>query len=598
MMLLVFTLCLCVLKMGGVSASVTQATVQSELQCHDWGVRSEGSVRVYDGEVAYIYCPLFSPPTLYSYSQTQNSSLSLLWYRHTQTDEQEQPINLKLHTMHKDREYLWIQPASAQDAGLYICMLRNISSCVKMGVKLEVVQKDEECDLRAQPHLNVTIPFQSERTLTCPDLNTLTLPNSTHSVSWTHLCRTTEFRLDRELKGDDLVIYRMFEPFTGLYTCVVSYQINGRTLQFTRYIHVIAVVPDIGSKVPIILNPASDQIFTVTLGDTATLSCRVHLPHLYEEKQYIWWTVDRKTVEQLADPRFSSPEATLVSYVYGDEVKERFLYVRDFSADDLQREFNCSARNSRGFISSRAVLKTEPYVPTLELGCGLGVTLALMLMMFVIYHVFWLELLLLYRSWFGSDERYTDDKQYDVYISYARNSEEEEFVLSTLRRVLETEFGYSVCIFDRDSLPGGTITDDTLRFVGQSRRLVVVVSPCSAVRGTQALLELQAGLTSMLHGGSLKVVLIQFKPVKRKSWVKELRQARLALTLIRWKGEKSAPLSSRFWKQLQLELPMRRDTQHKHTQLPDITQHTPDTHTQNTRQAEEKLIHPYSTSVL
>lgn len=144
------------------------------------------------------------------------------------------------------------------------------------------------------------------------------------------------------------------------------------------------------------------------------------------------------------------------------------------------------------------------------------------------------------------------------------------------------------------------ITDDTLRFVGQSRRLVVVVSPCSAVRGTQALLELQAGLTSMLHGGSLKVVLIQFKPVQRKSWVKELRRARLALTLVRWKGEKSAPLSSRFWKQLQLELPMRRNTQHTHTQtqLPDITQNTPDTRTQNTRHAEEKLIDPYSKSAL
>lgn len=599
MMPLVFTLlCLCVLKMGGFSASVTQATVQSELQCHDWGVWSEGSVQVYDGEVAYLYCPLFSHPTLYSYNQTQNSRLSLLWYRHTHTQELEQPINLKLHTLHKDREYLWIQPASVEDAGLYTCMLRNISSCVKIGVKLEVVQKDGECDPRAKPHLNLTIPFQSERTLTCPDLNTLTLPNSTHSVSWYQSCRTTLFRSDRELKGDGLVIYRMLEPYIGLYTCVVSYQMNGRTLNFTRSINVTAVVPDVGPKVPIILNPASDQIFTVTLGSTVNLSCRVYLPHLYEEKQNIWWTVDNKTVEQLADPRFRSPEATLFSYDYGDEIKERVLYVMDFSSDDLQREFNCSARNSRGFNTSRAVLRTEPYVPTLELGCGLGVTLALMLMMFVIYHVFWLELLLLYRSWFGSDERYTDDKQYDVYISYARNSEEEEFVLSTLRRVLEAEFGYSVCIFDRDSLPGGTITDDTLRFVGQSRRLVVVVSPCSAVRGTQALLELQAGLTSMLHGGSLKVVLIQFKPVRRKSWVKELRQARLALTLICWKGEKSAPLSSRFWKQLQLELPMRRDTQHTHTKLPDITQHTPDTHTKNTHQAEEKLIDPYSTSAL
>uniref|UniRef100_A0A673MH32 Interleukin 1 receptor accessory protein n=1 Tax=Sinocyclocheilus rhinocerous TaxID=307959 RepID=A0A673MH32_9TELE len=501
----------------------------SELQCHDWGVWSEGSVRVYDGEVAYLYCPLFSYPTLYSYSQTQNSSLSLLWYRHTHTHELEQPINLKLHTLHKDREYLWIQPASAQDAGLYICMLRNISSCVKIGVELEVIQKDGECDRRAQPHLNLTIPFQSERTLTCPDLNTLTLPNSTHSV-----------------RGPRVSLC--------VCVCVCVFLICGREsfhifCLVSTHSSFSTVVPDVGSKVPIVLNPASDQIYTVTLGEhTATLSCHVLLPHLYEEKQYIWWTVDNKTVEQLADPRFSSPEAKLVSNDYGDERKERVLYVRDFSADDLQREFTCSARNSRGINTSRAVLKTEPYVPTLELGCGLGVTLALMLMMFVIYHVFWLELLLLYRSWFGSDERYTDDKQYDVYISYPRYSEEEEFVLSTLRRVLETEFGYSVCIFDRDSLPGGTITDDTLRFVGQSRRLVVVVSPCSAVRGTQALLELQAGLTSMLHGGSLRVVLIQFKPVQRKSWVKELRRARLALTLVRWQGEKSAPLSSRFWK--------------------------------------------------
>lgn len=49
-----------------------------------------------------------------------------------------------------------------------------------------------------------------------------------------------------------------------------------------------------------------------------------------------------------------------------------------------------------------------------------------------------------------------DDKEYDVYISYARNTEEEEFVMATLRRVLEAEFGYTVCIFDRDSLPGGS----------------------------------------------------------------------------------------------------------------------------------------------
>lgn len=50
----------------------------------------------------------------------------------------------------------------------------------------------------------------------------------------------------------------------------------------------------------------------------------------------------------------------------------------------------------------------------------------------------------------------SDGKEYDVYVSYARNAEEEEFVLLTLRGVLENEFGYKLCIFDRDSLPGGS----------------------------------------------------------------------------------------------------------------------------------------------
>ena len=47
------------------------------------------------------------------------------------------------------------------------------------------------------------------------------------------------------------------------------------------------------------------------------------------------------------------------------------------------------------------------YSPSVELGCGLGGTMMLMLVLFLVYHVFWLELLLLYRSWFGTDERYT-----------------------------------------------------------------------------------------------------------------------------------------------------------------------------------------------
>lgn len=49
-----------------------------------------------------------------------------------------------------------------------------------------------------------------------------------------------------------------------------------------------------------------------------------------------------------------------------------------------------------------------------------------------------------------------DGKEYDIYVFYVRNVEEEEFVLLIFRGVLENEFGYKLCIFDRDSLFGGS----------------------------------------------------------------------------------------------------------------------------------------------
>lgn len=86
----------------------------------------------------------------------------------------------------------------------------------------------------------------------------------------------------------------------------------------------------------------------------------------------------------------------------------------------------------------------------------------------------------------------------------------------------------------------------------------MVVSPGYASQGSQALLELQAGIDGMARGGHLRVILVQYKPVRRQGWVRELRRARVALALVRWQGDKSKELTSRFWKRLRVELPVRR----------------------------------------
>ncbi|XP_041663041.1 interleukin-1 receptor accessory protein-like isoform X2 [Cheilinus undulatus] len=449
-------------------------------------------------------------------------------------------------------------------------LLMNKSSCSKIAMRLTVIQRDEvvhnACQLPVVgPASQVVIFINMGKTLQCPSLQDATkMADSEPTVSWYHETPDTSrcekfpfWNTHRQQKGADLRFNLMLKTYRGLYYCTVHYKRRGKSLNYSRSINVTAVYIFNGSQVPTILQPSKEQIFTVKQDTKVQLACRGLFPY-HESPWDIWWTVDGKKLDELPDHQRFSKINSQVNYDYGEQTEESILVIKNFQAEDLNREFNCSVKNGKGFSTRRAQLEEEVSLPSVELGCGLGITLVLMLLLFVVYHVFWLELLLLYRSWFGTDERHTDDKEYDVYISYARNSEEEQFVMSTLRSVLENELGYSVCIFDRDSLPGGTITDETLSFVARSRRVLVVISPGYASQGSQALLELKAGIDGMARGGHLRVILVQYKQVQRQVWVRELRRARVALALVRWQGDKSKELTSRFWKRLRVELPVRR----------------------------------------
>lgn len=111
----------------------------------------------------------------------------------------------------------------------------------------------------------------------------------------------------------------------------------------------------------------------------------------------------------------------------------------------------------------------------------------------------------------------------------------------------------------------------------------MVISPGYASQDSQALLELKAGIDSMALGGYLRVILIQYKAVQRQGWVRELRRARVALAIVRWQGDKSRELTSRFWKRLRVELPVRRVSSREEVSLMRL-------HSQNSTSSQTGLI--------
>ncbi|XP_057694463.1 interleukin-1 receptor accessory protein-like isoform X2 [Corythoichthys intestinalis] len=547
-----------------VMADTLTSTDPVGVPCHDLGETSV--VHVLKGEAAWVSCPLFG---------NDSSSRDLEWSRLLQGEER--PI-VNSERLRKEHDWLFFQPAEEEDTGHYICMIRSHghhSPCSKMAVHVLVVQNAPtprpvlKCDLPVTPEpVQVPVPLQVDAVLDCPDWwDADQISDDTPKVTWYHWqeCQPPDrWTSDREQDGARLLIHLMTENYQGLYLCQVCFRNRGRELYFTRAVNISAVSPPSAPKDPVILLPAADHVVTVSPGSNVSLTCRGRFPYL-DSDWYIWWSVDGKTLEQVDQPRFSVKNSR-VSSKLGDRVEESVLLIRDFAAEDLPKAFNCSVRNGRGFQTRRARLEEEVRAPTVELACGLGVALVLSLVLLGISRLFWLELLLLYRSRFASDERYTDDKEFDVYISYARNSEEEKFVLQTFRTVLEKQLGYTVCIFDRDSLPGGTITDETLRFVARSRRLVVVLGPGYARQGSQALLELKAGVDG-LAGGHMRLILVQYEHVRRREWVRELRRARVALDVLRWRGERSRELTSRFWKEMRVALPVRKSPDNREAEL-------------------------------
>ncbi|NP_001028132.1 interleukin-1 receptor accessory protein isoform X3 [Macaca nemestrina] len=528
-------------------------------RCDDWGLDTMRQIQVFEDEPARIKCPLFEHFLKFNYSTAHSAGLTLIWYWTRQDRDLEEPINFRLpeNRISKEKDVLWFRPTLLNDTGNYTCMLRNTTYCSKVAFPLEVVQKDScfNSPMKLPVH-KLYIEYGIQR-ITCPNVDGYFPSSVKPTITWYMGCYKIQNFNNVIPEGMNLSFLIAFISNNGNYTCVVTYPENGRTFHLTRTLTVKVVGSPKNAVPPVIHSPNDHVVYEKEPGEELLIPCTVYFSFLMDSRNEVWWTIDGKKPDDI--PIDVTINESISHSRTEDETRTQILSIKKVTSEDLKRSYVCHARSAKGEVAKAATVKQKVPAPryTVELACGFGATVLLVVILIVVYHVYWLEMVLFYRAHFGTDETILDGKEYDIYVSYARNAEEEEFVLLTLRGVLENEFGYKLCIFDRDSLPGGIVTDETLSFIQKSRRLLVVLSPNYVLQGTQALLELKAGLENMASQGNINVILVQYKAVKETK-VKELKRAKTVLTVIKWKGEKSKYPQGRFWKQLQVAMPVKK----------------------------------------
>ncbi|XP_021064898.1 interleukin-1 receptor accessory protein isoform X2 [Mus pahari] len=525
-------------------------------RCDDWGLDTMRQIQVFEDEPARIKCPLFEHFLKYNYSTAHSSGLTLIWYWTRQDRDLEEPINFRLpeNRISKEKDVLWFRPTLLNDTGNYTCMLRNTTYCSKVAFPLEVVQKDNCFNSAMRFPVHKMYIEHGIHKITCPNVDGYFPSSVKPSVTWYKGCTEIVDFHNVLPEGMNLSFFIPLVSNNGNYTCVVTYPENGRLFHLTRTVTVKVVGSPKDALPPQIYSPNDRVVYEKEPGEELVIPCKVYFSFIMDSHNEVWWTIDGKKPDDVTVDITINESVSYSSTE--DETRTQILSIKKVTPEDLRRIYVCHARNTKGEAEQAAKVKQKVIPPryTVELACGFGATVFLVVVLIVVYHVYWLEMVLFYRAHFGTDETILDGKEYDIYVSYARNAEEEEFVLLTLRGVLENEFGYKLCIFDRDSLPGGNTVEAVFDFIQRSRRMIVVLSPDYVTEKSISMLEFKLGVMCQ-NSIATKLIVVEYRPLEQPH--PSIMQLKESVSFVSWKGEKSKQSGSKFWKALRLALPLR-----------------------------------------
>ncbi|NXE80443.1 IL18R protein, partial [Cochlearius cochlearius] len=143
----------------------------------------------------------------------------------------------------------------------------------------------------------------------------------------------------------------------------------------------------------------------------------------------------------------------------------RLLWIKKVTDEDMHHNFTCMLQaDERTQIKTVTLKKGD----TRDLPVHIfttGIILAVLFSCVAVAAVFVcvmfrVDLVLFYRNICRRDDTAGDGKEYDAFVSYLKDcvsptEEEREFALKILPMILEENFGYKLCIFERDVSPGG-----------------------------------------------------------------------------------------------------------------------------------------------
>ncbi|OCT67572.1 hypothetical protein XELAEV_18038870mg, partial [Xenopus laevis] len=196
--------------------------------CIDWSVDLKKYMALA-GEPVRVKCALFYSYIRTNYSMAQNAGLRLMWYK-TKGDLEE-PIIFSVVRMSKDDDSIWVHTSEVQDSGLYTCVLRNATYCMKVSMSLTVAENEMGLCYNSTIRYLEKAEVTKKKLIICPDIDDYRVPNEDIEVAWYKECKPKKWRSLIIQKGNSLLIQDVQKEDGGNYTCELKYE--GRLIRRT-----------------------------------------------------------------------------------------------------------------------------------------------------------------------------------------------------------------------------------------------------------------------------------------------------------------------------------------------------------------------------
>ncbi|MEQ2249713.1 hypothetical protein ILYODFUR_032100 [Ilyodon furcidens] len=335
---------------------------------------------------------------------------------------------------------------------------------------------------------------------------------------------------------------------SGVYICTWSYLYSGGiyNISLTKVLDV--QTGELRSNLGIYY-PKNGQVFEVELGKKMTIDCKAIIDSCTNGLFWIHGTDFLDSGDYYTD---SCNESGVMP-----QRRTTTLIFKEISQANLSTNFACKLESTESPFIVNIILskKAQPSYRMVTI-CTVCIVV-LTVVTVVIYVKFKIDVTLFLRDKVGfklCQSNTSDGKSFDAFLMCYKSYTDgglSEVDRKCLATTLEDRFGYSLCLYDRDVLPGQAIAEAVLDCIEQSRAVVLVPSFPDPKTGSGVLSAIHASLVEQ----KTRLIFInteQTEALRSGSFPEALQLLSKAGKSVTWKG---GPPSSCFWKQLRYHLP-------------------------------------------